>query len=189
MGYLKYVRDLWKRPKKELGSVWKERLIAWRQEPVSVRISRPTRIDRARSLGYKAKQGFLIVRQRLLRGGRQRPDIKSGRRPKHFGQRLTLKKNYQQVAEERVSKLYKNCTVVNSYLVAKDGLYYWYEIILVDRNHPNVVKDKQLSNLAKKKGRAQRGLSSAGRKGRGLLCKGKGAEKIRPSLRSNKRLR
>ena len=34
------------------------------------------RIDRARSLGYKPKQGVIIVRQRVIRGGRMRPDIK-----------------------------------------------------------------------------------------------------------------
>ena len=36
------------------------------------------------------------------------------------------------------------------------------------------------------KGRVFRGLTSAGRKSRGLRNKGKGAEKIRPSIRANK---
>jgi len=31
-----------------------------------------------------------------------------------------------------------------------------------------------------------RGKTSAGQKGRGLMYKGKGAEKVRPSLRANK---
>ena len=30
-----------------------------------------------------------------------------------------------------------------------------------------------------------RGLTSAGKKGRGLMYKGKGAEKVRPSVRAN----
>ncbi len=50
-----------------MGSdAWRKRLAEWRKEPAVLRIDRPTRIDRARSLGYKAKQGFLIVRQTLL---------------------------------------------------------------------------------------------------------------------------
>src|SRR3989338_6630296 len=78
MGYLKYIRDIWKKPK--TNPLYRERLIKWRQEPVTLRIDHPTRIDRARSLGYKAKQGYIIVRQKLLRGGRQRPMITGGGR-------------------------------------------------------------------------------------------------------------
>jgi large subunit ribosomal protein L15e len=35
------------------------------------------------------------------------------------------------------------------------------------------------------RGRAYRGKTSAGKRGRGLHKKGKGAEKLRPSLRAN----
>ncbi|MBT92991.1 MAG: 50S ribosomal protein L15e, partial [Euryarchaeota archaeon] len=35
-------------------------------------------------------------------------------------------------------------------------------------------------------GRAYRGKTSAGKRGRGLMNKGKGAEKLRPSLKANK---
>ena len=82
MGMYKYVRDLWKKPKKNLGEVQKNRLILWRKQPVTVRIKKPTRIDRARSLGYKAKQGFILIRQRVGRGGRMKPKTAGGRRPK-----------------------------------------------------------------------------------------------------------
>mgnify|MGYP002394837076 CR=1 FL=1 len=37
-----------------------------------VRASRPSRPDKARRLGYKAKQGFVIYRVRVRRGGRKR---------------------------------------------------------------------------------------------------------------------
>ena len=61
-------------------------------------------------------------------------------------------------------------------------------IILVDRAHPAIMADRQLSGMAAQRGRAFRGLTAAGRKGRGLLVKGYGAEKVRPSLRaSNKK--
>ena len=37
------------------------------------RASRPSRPDKARRLGYKAKQGYVIYRARVRRGGRKRP--------------------------------------------------------------------------------------------------------------------
>ena len=95
MGLYKHIRENWKKPKEKMPELWRERLIAWRRENSTVKLERPTRIDRARSLGYKAKQGFIMVRQRVLRGGHRRPTIKKGRRSKHYGQKLSLRKNYQ----------------------------------------------------------------------------------------------
>lgn len=191
MSLYKHIRQIWKRPKETLGDIWKERLIKWRRENSTVRIKRPTRLDRARSLGYKAKQGIILVRQKVGRGGRQRPTIRAGRRSKHFGQRKDVDKNYQQVAEERAAKKFVNCEVLNSYYVAEDGQHLWYEIILVDRAHPQVLKDKNLNWVASSanKGRVFRGLTSAGKKARGLRNKGKGAEKLRPSRTANLRRR
>src|SRR3989338_10262203 len=132
MGMYKYVRDLLKKPKENLGELWRNRLIEWKKENTTVRIDHPTRIDRARSLGYKAKQGYIIVRQKRLRGGRQRPMVTGGRRPKHARRKKILRKPYQQIAEERAARKYPNLEVLNSYWVAQDGDYYWFEIILVD---------------------------------------------------------
>ena len=187
MGVYKYIREAWKKPKENMPDLMKSRLILWRRQPATIRIERPTRLDRARSLGYKAKQGILVIRQRLLRGGRQKEKPSGGRRPKRMTRRKVVGKNYKQIAEERASKVFKNCEVLNSYPVAKDGRYYWYEIILVDRDHPVVKADPKLSWIANKKGRAARGLTSAGRKSRGLRYKGKGVEKARPSRRANLR--
>ena len=78
----KYIREIWKQPKKNLGPLWQERLIKWRRTGSIERIKRPTRLDRARSLGYKPKQGYVLVRVRLPRGGRKRELFKGGRRPK-----------------------------------------------------------------------------------------------------------
>ncbi len=184
MGYLKYVKDLWKQPKANMPELWKTRLITWRREPVTVRIERPTRIDRARSLGYKAKPGIIVVRQRVNRGGhtRTRP---TGRRTKHSSTRVVLSTNYQVIAEQRASKKFVNCEVLNSYWVAQDGRHYWYEIILVDRAHPQIKASKELSWICNKRGRVTRGLTSAGKRSRGLRTKGKGAEKLRPSRTAN----
>lgn len=168
MGLYQQVRNIWKKPKQ--NELWRERLIKWRKENSTVKLERPTRIDRARSLGYKAKQGFVIVRQKVRRGGHKRPQLKAGRRPKRYGTRLNLKKNYQQIAEERTQKKFNNLTVLNSYWVAEDGKYYWYEIILVDPNHPVIKSDKKINWICKKKhhSRVFHGKTSSGRKGRGL---------------------
>lgn len=190
MGLYKHVRELWKNPKKNLGSLWKERLIKWRREASTVRIERPTRIDRARSLGYRAKEGIIVVRQRVIRGGRQRAKIRKGRRPKHYRRRKIVGKSYQSIAEERSARKYPNCEVLNSYFVAEDGRYRWFEIILIDKNHPAILKDKKLKWITEFKhtGRVYRGLTAAGKRSRGILThKGKGAEKLRPSLRAKQR--
>lgn len=183
MGVYKYIQKLWTKPKENLGEVWTQRLIKWRKEPATVRVQFPTRIDRARSLGYKAKQGYFVVRQKVIRGGHQRASYLGGRRSKRSSKRLDLDKSYQQISEERVSKKYVNCEVLNSYWVASDGRYHWHEIILVDRDHPVIKKD--MAWIGKQKGRAGRGLTSAGKKSRGLRNKGQGAEKLRPSRTAN----
>ena len=189
MGIYKYVRNIWKRPKAspEMKQLMRQRLIDWRKEPTSLRLEHPTRIDRARSLGYKAKQGYLIIRQKVDRGGRMHPRrMIGGRRPKASSQRLDLNLNYQNVAEQRAVSGYPNCEVLNSYFLAKDGTHYWYEVILVDKAHPAILADDRISWIGAKehKGRVQRGLTSSGKKSRGLRRKGKGAEKLRPSKRA-----
>ena len=151
MGMYQHVRELWKNPKENLGDIWKQRIINWRKADSTVRVERPTRIDRARSLGYRAKQGILVVRQRVIRGGRQRPKIRKGRRSKHFGQRKDVDKSYQQISEERTAKKYPNCEVLNSYYVGEDGRYYWFEIILVDKAHPQILADKNLNWISRSK--------------------------------------
>lgn len=187
MSMYQYIRETWEKPSENLGQLWQQRIIKWRQEPATIRLERPTRIDRARSLGYKAKPGFIIVRQRVNRGGRQRPQIRHPRRPKAMSRRKDLTMNYQTVAELRANKKYPNCEVLNSYYVGQDGLHYWYEVILVDRANPSIVADSHINWIVEHRGRVFRGLTGAGKRGRGLLNKGKGAEKVRPSLRAHHR--
>ncbi|MBT5740414.1 50S ribosomal protein L15e [Candidatus Woesearchaeota archaeon] len=189
MGVYKHIKQAWKKPKDSMPELWRERLIAWRKDPVTVKLEKPTRLDRARSLGYKAKQGVIVVRQRVKRGGHRRPQIKKGRRPKRYGVRLDLSKNYKQISEERVQKKFVNLTVLNSYWVAEDGKHYWFEVILIDPNHPVIKTDKKYKWLLDKKNQSRvfHGKTSTGRKSRGLQGKGKGYEKSRPSKRANLR--
>ncbi len=181
----KYVRELWKSPNPALLRL---RLIKWRREQSITKLEKPTNIARARSLGYKAKQGYIVVRVRVPRGGRMRPQIKKGRRTKHRRRLKILSKSYQVVAEERASKKFVNLEVLNSYKIAKDGKYYWFEVILVDPNHPVIKADPKINWIANQRGRINRGLTSAAKKSRGLRNKGLGAEKVRPSQRAKKRL-
>lgn len=164
MGMYKYIRDAWKSA--DSDETYRVRMIEWRKEPVTVRIERPTRLDRARSLGYRAKQGFILVRQRVSRGGRMRENFTGGRRQKHSRMRKVLDKSYKMVAEERANKVYPNCEVLNSYFLSKDGKHYWFEVILVDRASPNIKKDKKISWISETqhKGRVYRALTSAGKK-------------------------
>jgi large subunit ribosomal protein L15e len=183
MGIYKYLHNTWKKPKENLGAqAWKEHLMTWRRDPSTLRIDYPTKLTRARSLGYRAKKGVFLVRQRTLRGGHQR-EWKGGRKSSNMRNVLVMEQNYQHIAERRVAKQYPGCEVLNSYLVAKDGQHYWFEVILVDRNSPTVLNDKQLSwtNDSNNKERVFRGLTSAAKRSRGLRWKGKGAEKARPS--------
>ena len=168
MGLYQHIREQWKKPQE--NEVWQERLIAWRQEPATQRLEHPTRLDRARSLGYKAKQGFVIVRQRVLRGQHTRPSWSGGRRSKHSGHNMTLRKNYRQIAEERAQKDFTNLVVLNSYWVAQDGKHYWYEVILVDPDHPVIKADPHLKWLSQRKNqsRAYHGKTAAGKRSRGL---------------------
>jgi large subunit ribosomal protein L15e len=190
MALYKYIQKIWKKPKQELDEIWKDRLYKWRRESSIRRIAKPTRIDRARSLGYKAKQGVVMARARIERGGRDRAHTLAGRRPKRSGlSKFFVKKSLQLLCEERVSKKYPNLEVLNSYYVAEDGKYKWYEVIMLDKNHNSIKNDKELGWVKESKhtGRAHRGKTSAGRKSRGLVrTKGRGAEKVRPSLNAHK---
>jgi len=190
MGLYKYLSKLWQKPRSNIGQGYQSRLIKWRKEPVTVRIVRPTRVDKARSLGYKAKEGIIVVRQKVIRGGHTRPKIKAGRRSKNYSIRKNLKVSYQVIAEQRAAKKYPNMEVLNSYWVGEDAHYYWYEIIFLDPVHPSIAKDKHLRWIMDKQhaNRVTRGLTSAGKKSRGLRNKGKGAEKVRPSIKAKKRL-
>jgi len=188
MGMYQEIRKLWKKPKANLGELYKERLIQWRREPVVISVERPTRLDRARSVGYRAKKGITVARVRVRRGGRHREQRKAGRRSKTQRRRKIVGKSYQWIAEEKAQRKFTNLEVLNSYEVAKDGLYRWFEIIMIDTYRPEIKNDPKLKAFCFRKhtNRVFRGKTSAARKSRGLRNKGIGAEKLRPSRRAQK---
>ena len=132
---------LWKENSPEL----RDRVITWRKQDAVTRIEKPSRILRARRLGYKAKQGIIVVRMRVGTGGMRRKRPTGGRRPQHLGvTRIKAAVNMKQVAERRVLERYPNMALLGSYFIYKDGMHYWYEVILADRSHPRITKDKEL---------------------------------------------
>jgi len=181
MGLYKQLKNTWNNSSEDFVAMHRKRMTEWRDQPTTFRIDKPTRLDRARAIGYRAKQGVIVVRQRVNRGGRMRPSIRSGRRTAHNYQQKNLAKSYQSVAEERANEKFTNCEVLNSYFVGKDGINYWYEIILLDRTQPAIQTDPQYKNIITQRGRVYRGITSAARKSRGLRGKGFGYEKSRPS--------
>ena len=177
----KYIAEAWSRPEKSyVKELMRQRLIQWRKQPVVVRTEKPTRLDRARKLGYRAKQGFVIARVRVRRGGMRKKRPKAGRRQKRMGvKKHKVAKSLRLIAEERAARKFPNLEVLNSYWVAEDGRSKWFEAILVDktilerqrsfqtekakRTHQN------LMNIVEQKGRVFRGLTGAGKRARGLM--------------------
>jgi large subunit ribosomal protein L15e len=92
-------------------------------------------------------------------------------KPKTHGvNELKFQRNLQSVAEERVGRHCSALRVLNSYWVGQDSVYKFYEVILVDPFHPATRNNPDIQWITKPvhKHRELRGLTSAGRKSRGL---------------------
>jgi large subunit ribosomal protein L15e len=166
-GAYQYLRETWK--SEEIEGIFKRRLTEWRKQHVVERIERPTRLDRARALGYKAKKGFVIVRVRVRKGGRRRPKPRKGRKPSKAGMvKFTPGKSLRWIAEEKAQRKFPNLEVLNSYYVTEDGMYKWFEVIMVDPHRPEIANDPKIKWILNQRKRVFRGLTAAGKKARGL---------------------
>lgn len=173
----KQLAEIRQRLEPELKESMRQRVLEWRKQPAVFRVDKPTHLDRARKLGFKAKQGFVVARVRVRRGGLHRTKPSGGRRQKRAGvKRFYPAKSSRLIAEERAAKVFPNLEVLNSYWVWEDGLYRWFEVILVDPHHPSIKSDARVNWIDRpaSKKRVHRGLSSAGKKVRGLTNKRKG---------------
>jgi len=184
MGMYSHLKETFQQEYAERTPAYKARLTKWRSEPVVVRAERPTNIARARELGYKAKQGIVIARIRIKRGMRHRQKPTKGRKAGKRARYLSPGRSLQTQAEERAATHFPNTEALNSYFVGSDGMYKFFEVILIERGHPVIRASPELIAAAMQRGRARRGLTSSGKKGRGLLHKGRGTEKVRPSIRA-----
>jgi len=187
MGAYKYLEELWKKKQSDvLRFLLRIRCWELRHLPVVHRATHPTRPDKARRLGYKAKQGFVIYRVRVRRGNRKRPNPKGIVYGKPANQGITHLKWYrshQSKAEERVGKRCGNLRVLSSYWINQDARYKYYEVVLVDPAHTTIRNDPRINWIVRPvfKHRELRGLTSTGRKNRGLVGKGPTRALVRPS--------
>jgi len=194
MGYYKYIKNFYKGIKHKFKEdpsardIIMPRKKLWRTTEPVARAEHPTRIDKARQYGFKAKQGFIVARVRIRKGGMRKSRPSRGRGPKRMGvNKITPKKSIQRIAEERAQRRFMNLEVLGSYWVWEDGQYKWFECVMVDPAHPSIICDTDVNWICEKQHvhRVFRGLTPAGKKGRGLIRKGKGAEKVRPSIRAH----
>ena len=186
-----YIKETFEKHEKGYKTPHWHRGVEYRKGESIQRVEKPTKLYRARTLGYKAKQGYIIVRARIRKGGMHKVRPKRGRKPRALGvTKYTTGKNLQWIAEERVQRKYPNMQIVNSYKIYSDGKNWYYEVILVDPNHPVIKSDPKINwiGTSPHKRRVSRGLTSAGKKSRGLRKKGWGSEKNRPSIRANRGL-
>ena len=182
-GFYHHIRESWKSPDLD---VLRKRMTDWRKTDSIVTVDKPLRLDRARALGYKAKKGFVVARVRIKRGGHKRPRPIKGRRSKRMTSRKTLKMSYQWIAQQRAERKYENLVVLNSYQIGKDGINYFFEVIMVDPQVPEIKNDSAYAWITKgtNQKRSMRGITSAARKSRGLRASKGRSHKVRPSRRA-----
>merc|ERR1712045_1087759 len=181
MGAYKYMQELYRKKQCDVMR-FLQRVRCWQYRQLSTihRASRPTRPDKARRLGYRAKQGYVIYRIRIRRGGRKRP-VPQG------ANSLKNQRSHQAIAEERVGRRCKALRVLSSYWVGQDSTYKYYEVVMIDPMHKAIRRDPKINWLCKSvhKHREMRGLTSANRKSRGLGKGHKFNQTIGGSRRAN----
>ena len=137
--------QVWLKMLKENPIELRQKAVIWRNQNAVTRVEKPSRIARARRLGYKAKQGIIVIRMRVGTGGMRKQRPRGGRRPKHLGvTKIKADVSMKQVSERRVLERYPNMKLLGSYFLYKDGMHYWFEIVLADPSHPRIAKDKEM---------------------------------------------
>lgn len=103
MGAYKYIQEMWRKKQSDtMRFLLRVRTWQYRQMAAVVRAPRPTRPEKARRMGYKAKQGYVIYRVRVRRGGRKRPVCKGqtyGKPKTHGVNELKWERNHRSMAE------------------------------------------------------------------------------------------
>lgn len=186
----KYMEALWRRKQSDvMRFLLRVRCWEYRNQNVITRVTRPSRPDKAHRLGYKAKQGFVIYRTRVRRGGRKKTvhrGIVHGKPSSQGVNHINPVRSHRVLAETRVGRRCPNLRVLNSYWVNQDSTYLYYEIILVDPQHKAIRKDPRINWICKSvmTHRENRGLTAAGKKSRGLSRKGNRTTHKRPSKKA-----
>merc|ERR1712083_638460 len=183
----KYLQQIWRKKQCEaMQYILRLRTWEYRQLPRIHRVTKPSRPDKARRLGYKAKQGYVVYRVAVRRGSRKTmaPGGVIYGKPKDQGiNQMKCTRSLRALAEERVGRKMGALRVLNSYWVGQDGTYKFYEVIMVDPAHKVIRDDPRINWLCRPvhKHREIRGLTTAGKKSRGLQQRGNKDNKVRPS--------
>lgn len=132
MGAYKYIikneRNVYKNKERK-----RELLMELTNSPTIQRVDRPTRLAKAKSLGYHAKKGIIVVRVRVSKGLFRRPRPNHARRPSKTGLYFGYRNSKMDIATDRVLKIYKNMDLLGAYFLADNGKYKWFEVILQEK--------------------------------------------------------
>lgn len=124
-------RRIWSDPR--LRRRYSSLRASWRRGRTVQRIVKPSRLDKARMLGYKAKKGFVVVRVKVSRGGLRKIPPKLGRRQKRMGiSKIKRGKSMGKIAEERALRKHPNLDLLGAYYVGEDGSVKWFEVVMKD---------------------------------------------------------
>ncbi|CAO2601130.1 60S ribosomal protein L15 [Lemmus lemmus] len=149
MGTYKYIQELWRKKQSDvMRFLLRVRCWQYRQLSVLHRAPSPIRPNKARRLGYKAKQGYGAT---------------YGKPVNHGVNQLKFAQSLQSVAEERAGRHCGALRVLNSYWVGEDSTYKFFEVILIDPFHKAIRRNPDTQWITE-----MRGLTSAGRNSRGL---------------------
>ncbi len=157
MGAYRYIAQTLQKQYKERNEAFRAKVIAWRKGDAIVKVERPSNLIRARRLGYKAKQGYVVARVRIDKGRRTRRKPRGGRKQKSNYLFVQPQLSHQAIAEQRANRRYRNMEVLNSYWIGEDGNFKYFEVILADPAKPSVNVSSAI-----RQGKAFRGLTSAG---------------------------
>merc|ERR1711982_287413 len=167
-GAYKYMTEMYRKKQSDvMRYLLRVRCWQYRQLTKVHRAPRSTRPDKARRLGYKNKQGFVIYRIAMRRGGRKRPMAKGCPygKPKTSGGVKQQKpvRNLQSIAEERVGRRVQGLRVLSSYWVGQDSTYKYFEVIMIDIHHKAITRDPKINWMCGnvQKHRELRGLTTA----------------------------
>ncbi|KAL0230686.1 hypothetical protein PCE1_004242 [Barthelona sp. PCE] len=192
MGSYKYLSELWRKRQTAANRfITRIRNFVYRQSPTVARVTQPTRPDKAARLGFKKRQGYVVIRVRVRRGNFQRFGAKQKHHIVHgkpVNQGVIGLKNARSaraICEMRAGKRFTNLRVLNSYYLSADAVFKYYEVIMVDPSHSAIRNDPKINwicNAAHTR-RECRGLTAAGKEHRGL-GKGHRFTKSTPSRRA-----
>merc|ERR1711937_1002453 len=150
MGAYKYQQEMWRKKQSDvMRYILRIRTWQYRHQTAIERCQKPTRPEKARQLGYKAKQGYCVYRIRVRRGCRKRlaPKGATYGKPVNEGiNQLKFQRRLQSVAEERAGKALGGLRVLNSYWVAQDSTYKYFEVIMLDPEHKVIRRNPDTAN-------------------------------------------